>query len=191
MPPLDPCFASSNIFHRALTQKRLHVIAATGRTLTLSDARKVTDATGGPAVACLGHDVPEVTAAVSAQLCKVSYLFSGGGYSEDTTEQFASILLKDQPGGLSKAIFLNSGSEATDATVKLITQYWRAKCEPQRRSFIARKQSYRGNTLGALCMSGHESRRAMYADFISLLWIPATRIGVNPPNSQKLHTLTG
>jgi adenosylmethionine-8-amino-7-oxononanoate aminotransferase len=75
--------------------------------------------------------------------------------------------LKDQPGGLSKAIFLGSGSEATDATIKLITQYWHAKGQPQRRNLIARKQSYHGNTLGALSVSGHKSRRDMYSDFMS------------------------
>ena len=64
---------------------------------------------------------PDVAAAISAQISKVGYLFSGGGYSEASTEELADLLLNDQPGGLSKAIFLGSGSEATDATIKLIT----------------------------------------------------------------------
>jgi adenosylmethionine-8-amino-7-oxononanoate aminotransferase len=117
-------------------------------------------------VACLGHNQPEVAAAISAQLSKVGYLFSGGGYSEDATEELAAMLLKDKLGGLSKAIFLGSGSEATDATIKLITQFWNAKGQSQRKNFIARKQSYHGNTLGALSVSGHKSRREMYADFM-------------------------
>ncbi|EXJ84576.1 hypothetical protein A1O3_05246 [Capronia epimyces CBS 606.96] len=164
---LDPFFQDSHIFHRSFSHKPLHVVAADGLTLTLDDGRKILDVTGGPAVACLGHNQPEVAKAVLDQLSKVGYLFSGGGYSESATEELASLLLKDTPGGLSKAIFLNSGSEATDATIKLVVQYWNTRGQPQRRNFIARKQSYHGNTLGGLSMSGHQSRRAMYADFMT------------------------
>jgi adenosylmethionine-8-amino-7-oxononanoate aminotransferase len=164
---LDPFFEKSHIFHRSLNKKPLHVVAADGLMLTLDDGSQIIDATGGPAVACLGHNQPDVEAAISAQISKVGYLFSGGGYSEDSTEELADLLLNDQPGGPRKAIFLGSGSEATDATIKLITQYWHAKGQPQRRNFIARKQSYHGNTLGALSVSGHKSKRDMYSDFMS------------------------
>ncbi|KAK7420358.1 hypothetical protein QQX98_002781 [Neonectria punicea] len=77
------------------------------------------------------------------------------------------MLLEGQPGGLSKAIFVNSGSEATDAAIKLATQYWHERGMPQKSHFIARKQSYHGNTIGALCISGHDSRRAMYRHWLS------------------------
>jgi len=165
--PLDPFFQQSHIFHRAFDKKPLHVVSADGLTLTLDSGRQVLDATGGPAVACLGHNQPEVADAVTKQLQTVSYLFSGGGYSERATEELAATILKDAPGGLSKAIFLNSGSEATDTTLKLIIQYWHAKGEPQRVNFIARKQSYHGNTIGGLCISGHKSRRAIYGNLLS------------------------
>ena len=164
---LDPFFHDSYIFHRSFNHRPLHVISASGLTLQLSDGRTIIDATGGPAVACLGHNVPEVAEAVSSQIQKIAYLFSGGGYSEDCTEELAAHILRDKPGGLSKAIFLNSGSEATDAVLKLVTQYWHAKGQPQRRNFISRKQSYHGNTLGALCITGHEGRRKLYQDWMS------------------------
>jgi len=164
---LDPFLEKSHIFHRSLSKKPLHVVAADGLMLTLDDGRQIIDATGGSAVACLGLNQPDVAAEISVQISKVGYLFSGGGYSEDSTEELADLLLIYQPSGLSNAIFLGSGSEATDATIKLITQYWHAKSHPQRRNFIARKQSYHGNTLGALSVSGHKSRRDMYSDFMS------------------------
>lgn len=164
---LDQFFHDSHIFHRSFERKPLKVVSQTGLTVTLDDGRTIIDATGGPAVACLGHNVPEVAEAVSAQLQKVGYLFSGGGYREDTTEQLAAHILKGHPGGLSKAIFLGSGSEATDAVLKLVTQYWHARGQPQRANYIARKQSYHGNTLGALSVSGHEGRRTMYKQWLS------------------------
>lgn len=164
---LDPFFQTSHIFHRSFGHKPRHVENADGLTLTLDDGSTIIDATGGPAVACLGHNVPEIADAVSKQICKVGYLFSGGGYSEDVTEELASHVLKDAPGGLTKAIFVNSGSEATDAMLKLVTQYWLTKGEKQRINFIARKQSYHGNTLGALSITGHEGRRKIYEHWMS------------------------
>ncbi|KAB8216475.1 pyridoxal phosphate-dependent transferase [Aspergillus novoparasiticus] len=76
------------------------------------------------------------------------------------------MLLAHKSGGLSKTIFVNSGSEATDAALKLAVQYWHERGQPRRTHFIARKQSYHGNTIGALCVSGHESRREFYQDFM-------------------------
>lgn len=66
-----------------------------------------------------------------------------------------------------KAIFVNSGSEATDAALKLATQYWCEKVGTKRVNFVARKQSYYGNTIGALCVSGYEGRRAYYQAFMT------------------------
>lgn len=164
---VDDFFTDSHIFHRSFESVPLKVSSQDGLTLTLDDGRTVLDATGGPAVACLGHNVPEVTSAVTAQLQRVGFLFSGGGFCEDTTEQLASHILRDRPGGLSKAIFLGSGSEATDAVLKLVTQYWSARGQPGRTNVVARRQSYHGNTLGALAVSGHQGRRSMYQH-----WLP-------------------
>lgn len=164
---LDPFFTTSRIFHRTFDSRPRHVTSQSGLHLTLSDGITILDATGGPAVACLGHDCPEVAAAITAQLSRVGYLFTGGGYSEATTEALAAHVLADCPGGLTKAIFVGSGSEATDTALKLATQYWRAKGKPERANVIARRQSYHGNTLGALAVTGHEGRRETYAR-----WMP-------------------
>lgn len=166
---MDPenFFQTSHIFHRSFAKKPHRVTSASGLKLHLEDGRTIIDATGGPAVACLGHNIPEVADAVGAQLQKVGYLFSAGPYSEETTEQLAAEILQDEPGGLSKAIFLGSGSEATDTMLKTVAQYWHCKGEPQRVNFIARKQSYHGNTLGALSITGHESRRKLCEPWMS------------------------
>jgi adenosylmethionine-8-amino-7-oxononanoate aminotransferase len=97
---------------------------------------------------------------------QISYAYSMG-YTTDPIEELATLLLEDDLGGLSKAIFVNSGSEATDAALKLACQYWIEKGQPQKTNFIARKQSYHGNTLGALSVSGHKSRRSFYHPWLS------------------------
>ena len=55
--------------------------------------------------------------------------------------------------------FTSGGSEAVEAALKLARQYFVEKGQGQRRHFIARRQSYHGNTLGALAIGGNARRR--------------------------------
>ncbi|KAJ5758110.1 uncharacterized protein N7511_006804 [Penicillium nucicola] len=164
----DTFVANSHILHRTFHTRPAKVTKGHGITFTLEDGRQIIDASCGPSVSCLGHRQPEITRAIAAHLEQdIAYVYSGSPYTNQATEDLATLLLASKPGGLSKAIFVNSGSEATDAALKLAVQYWHEKGQPQRTHFIARKQSYHGNTIGALCVSGHESRREFYRDFMS------------------------
>jgi adenosylmethionine-8-amino-7-oxononanoate aminotransferase len=146
----------------------LNVVSGSGISFTLDSGKEIIDAASGPAVACLGHNQPEVTTAILDHLNNnIAYTYSGSFFTNDASEELASLLLDHRPGGLCKAIFVNSGSEATDAALKLAVQYWHEKGEKKRSHFIARKQSYHGNTIGALCVSGHDARREFYKDFMS------------------------
>ncbi|KAF4807971.1 putative aminotransferase [Colletotrichum siamense] len=162
-----PFVTDSNVLHRSFSGLPERVISASGVTLFLDSGKQILDASAGPAVSCLGHGRDEVAEVVAQQIRQLAYLYSGAPFTCDATEKLASILLENRPGGLSKAIFVNSGSEATDAAIKLATQYWHEKGLPQKKHVIARKQSYHGNTIGALCVSGHSSRRAMYGEWLS------------------------
>lgn len=164
---VHPFVTDSNILHRTFAGRPERVISASGVALFVDSGREILDASAGPAVSCLGHGRDEVADVVAQQIRQLAYLYSGAQFTCDATENLASVLLRDRPGGLSKAIFVNSGSEATDAAIKLATQYWHERGLPQKSHFIARKQSYHGNTIGALCVSGHSSRRAMYGDWLS------------------------
>ncbi|OMP81712.1 putative aminotransferase [Diplodia seriata] len=155
--------------HRALRSEPLRIVSgAGGIAFTLSDGRTLLDASSGPGVSCLGHHQPSVARAVADQINRIGYVYSIG-YTSEPAEELAAMLLRDRPGGLSRAMFFNSGSEATDAAVKLATQYWAESGEAgrRRRNVISRAQSYHGNTIGALCVSGHRARREMYADWLS------------------------
>lgn len=162
-----PFVANSNILHRSFAAQPKRVVSASGASLFLESGQEVLDASAGPAVSVLGHGRAEVNQAILKQLETLPYLYSGARFTCDATEELASLLLAHRPGGLSKAIFVNSGSEATDAALKLATQYWHERGKPEKRFVIARKQSYHGNTIGALCVSGHRSRRAKYKDWLS------------------------
>ncbi|CAG8181579.1 unnamed protein product [Penicillium salamii] len=164
----DPFVANSHILHRTFATRPSKVTKGNGISFTLEDGKQIIDASCGPSVSCLGHSQPEIFDAITNHLQNdIAYVYSGSPYTNQATEDLATLLLSSKPGGLSKAIFVNSGSEATDAALKLAAQYWHERGQPRRTHFIARKQSYHGNTIGALCVSGHESRRAYYKDFMS------------------------
>ncbi|THY42950.1 PLP-dependent transferase [Aureobasidium pullulans] len=162
-----PFVAQSSLFHRTFAYEPETIESGQGITLITNTGRRILDASSGPAVSCLGHSRPDIAQIVAEQINKVAYVYSGSRFTSQAGEELATELVGHRPGGLSKAIFVNSGSEATDAAIKLATQYWHEIGQPQKRHFIARKQSYHGNTLGALSISGHDSRRELYADWLS------------------------
>ena len=164
---LHPSVAKSNVLHRSLHHEPMDIVSGDGIRFTLASGRVIIDASAGPAVSCLGHRQPEVEEAILKQLRGIGYVYSGSRYTCRAAEDLATFLLEDRPGGLSRAIFVNSGSEATDAALKLASQYWCEKGQRQRVNMIARKQSYHGNTLGALSVSGHETRRAFYGHLLA------------------------
>ncbi|KAE8315985.1 pyridoxal phosphate-dependent transferase [Aspergillus transmontanensis] len=165
---IDEFVSSSHILHRSFSERPLKIVAGDGIKLILENGKTVIDASCGPSVSCLGHSQPEIFDAITAHLRNdIAYVYSSSPYTNGATEALADMLLAYKPGDLSKAIFVNSGSEATDAALKLAVQYWHERGQPRWTHFIARKQSYHGNTIGALCVCGHESRREFYHDFMS------------------------
>jgi adenosylmethionine-8-amino-7-oxononanoate aminotransferase len=156
----------SRLMHRSLSVEPLRAVKGEGIYLHTADGRKVIDGSGGAAVACLGHGNARVNAAIAAQLAKVAYVHTTL-FTNPAAEELADIILKDEPGGLTHAWFCSSGSEGNEAAIKLARQYFLEIGQPQRTKFIARRQGYHGNTLGALAAGGNMMRRAPYAPLLS------------------------
>ena len=138
-------------------------IAVRGAGVYLYDSagREYLDASGGAAVSCLGHGHPDVLAAMRAQLDKLAFAHSSF-FTTEVAEQLAERLVDDAPPGISHAYFVCDGSEAVEAALKMARQYFVDTGQPQRRHLIARRQSYHGNTLGALAVTGREWNRAPF-----------------------------
>ena len=151
----------SRVLHRTVTFEPDLAVSGQGLLLTMADGRTVIDASGGAAVACLGHGNARVAAAIGAQAATLAYAHSGF-FTSEAAEALAEILVGHEPGGLSHAFFVSSGSEAMEAALKLARQYHVERGQTHRTHVIARRQSYHGNTLGALAASGHLARRAPY-----------------------------
>jgi adenosylmethionine-8-amino-7-oxononanoate aminotransferase len=134
--------------------------------LTSADGREVLDASGGAAVSCLGHQHPRVVEAIQLQAGTLAYAHTGF-FSSAPAEMLAEDLVGHEPGGLAYAYFVSGGSEAIEASLKMVRQYFVEIGQPERNHFIARRQSYHGNTLGALALGGNASRKAPYAPLLS------------------------
>ncbi len=120
---------------------------------------------GDAAVSCLGHSNPAVVRAVQDQVEQIAFAHSGFMTSEPA-EALADLLIKHAPGDLDRVYFVSGGSEATEAAIKLARQYYLEIGQIERRHIIARRQSYHGNTLGALSAGGNAWRRAQFAPML-------------------------
>lgn len=87
-------------------------------------------------------------------------------FTSDVVEQLAEHLTRTAPGELNYAYFVSGGSEAIETALKMARQYFVEIGQPSRTRFIARKQSYHGNTLGALAVGGNEWRRRQFAPLL-------------------------
>jgi adenosylmethionine-8-amino-7-oxononanoate aminotransferase len=157
---------TSRVLHRNLRETPPKAVGGDGVWLIAEGGRRVLDASGGAAVSCLGHQHPRVLEAIARQASKLAYAHTGF-FSSEPAETLAEQLVGHEPGGLGYAYFVSGGSEAVEASIKLARQYFNEIGQPQRQHFIARRQSYHGNTLGALSAGGNAWRREPYAPLLS------------------------
>lgn len=151
----------TRILHRSIKSKLPVAIGGKGINIFDNAGRAYIDASGGAVVSCLGHGHPDVLAALHAQLDKIAYAHTSF-FTTEVAEELADRLTADAPRGIGHVYLVSGGSEAIEAALKMARQYFVEKGEPQRRHIIARRQSYHGNTLGALAAGGNEWRRDQF-----------------------------
>jgi adenosylmethionine-8-amino-7-oxononanoate aminotransferase len=161
----------TSVFHRHLHLTPPVAVRGQGVYLYDSNGTQYLDASGGAAVSCLGHGHPDVLAAMHAQIDQLAYAHTSF-FTTDVAEELATHLIRTAPKGMTHAYFVSGGSEAMEAAMKMARQYFVEIGQPQRTHFIARKQSYHGNTLGALAVGGNQWRREPFAPIL----IPATHV---------------
>jgi adenosylmethionine-8-amino-7-oxononanoate aminotransferase len=151
----------THILHRAANAALPVAVSGSGIEIVDATGRRYLDASGGAAVSCLGHGHPDVLAALHRQLDSLAYAHTSF-FTTDVAEKLADRLAADAPAGLTHVYLVSGGSEAIEAALKMARQYFVETGEPQRRRIVARRQSYHGNTLGALAAGGNAWRRAQF-----------------------------
>jgi adenosylmethionine-8-amino-7-oxononanoate aminotransferase len=157
-PTFDRKDAMSHLIHRNLRRPPPVAVSASGLTVRDSRGNSYLDASGGAAVSSLGHGHPDVLAAMHAQIDRNAYAHTAF-FSSEAAEELAARLANDAPGDLDHVYLVSGGSEAMETALKLARQYHVEAGQMERSVFIARRQSYHGNTLGALAIGGNEWRR--------------------------------
>ncbi|BEP70095.1 MULTISPECIES: aspartate aminotransferase family protein [unclassified Variovorax] len=161
----------THVFHRHLRQTPPVAASAQGMFIRDAEGREYLDASGGAAVSSLGHGHPEVMAAMHAQIDTLAYAHTSF-FTSEVAEQLADELIGSAPEGMSHVYLVSGGSEAVESALKMARQYFVEIGQPQRTHFIARRQSYHGNTLGALAVGGNAWRREPFAPIL----VPATHV---------------
>lgn len=156
----------TSVFHRAPRAKLPVAVAGDGIEIIDSAGKRYIDACGGAAVSCLGHSNQRVIDAIKRQAQQLPYAHTSF-FTTDVAEELATRLTTAAPGNLNHVYMLSGGSEAVEAALKLARQYFVEKGQPQRRHFIARRQSYHGNTLGALAIGGNAWRREPFLPILT------------------------
>ncbi len=155
----------TNVFHR--TTKGAMPVAVKGDGIYIIDAdgKRYLDGSGGAAVSCLGHSDRDVIDAIKGQLDELPFAHTGF-FTSQPAEELADLLIQKGPKGMRAVYFLSGGSEAVEAALKMARQYHLETGQSKRARFIARRQSYHGNTLGALSVGGNVWRREPYAPLL-------------------------
>lgn len=145
------------------------VKSAHGHRLVFAEGGEVLDATSGLWNANLGYGNRVIAEAIAEALINASYLPSFR-YSHDYAQAAAQALIDAAgPGHYVKVLFSTSGSAANDAAMKIARQYASLAKEPERRLVVGLKESYHGQTFGAMALSGEEMGQDLYGVDRSLL----------------------
>jgi len=155
----------SHVFPRHCNSDFPTAVAGDGCYLVDSTGKRYFDGSGGAAVSCLGHSNARVKQAIRDQLEVLEFAHTGF-FTSQPAEALADLLIANAPGQIDRAYFVSGGSEAVEAAIKLARQYFVEQGQPQRRHLISRRQSYHGNTLGALAAGGNAWRQAQFSPLL-------------------------
>jgi adenosylmethionine-8-amino-7-oxononanoate aminotransferase len=156
----------TRLLHRTPRITPPYAVSGQGIYIEDREGRRYIDGSGGAAVSCLGHGHRLVLDAMRAQMDKLAYAHTSF-FTTEAAETLAERLVDLSPAGLDYVYLISGGSEAMEAALKMARQYFVEIGQPQRRHIIARRQSYHGNTLGALATGGNAMRRAQFQPLLA------------------------
>lgn len=124
------------------------------------NGKKMLDFVAGVSANTLGHNHPKVTTAIKNQLDSYTHVMVYGEFIQKPQLELCKALAKTLPENLSSVYIVNSGTEATEGALKL------AKRFTGRDEMIAAKNSYHGNTQGAMSVCGAEQQNRAFRPLV-------------------------
>lgn len=154
-----------SVFYRNPNHQYPRVVRGEGVYLYDDTGKQYLDGSGGAAVSCLGHGHRDVIDAIKTQADQLAYAHTAF-FTNEPQEELAARLAERFGESGARVYFLSGGSEANETAIKLARQYWLAKGQGKKHIVVSREQSYHGNTVGALSVSGSPSRREIFAPLL-------------------------
>jgi len=156
-----PSEQAKNAFYKHQAQTTpfpvgIEIERAEGIYLYTPDGKRYIDFISGISVSNIGHNNPHVIKAIKAQVDKHLHVMVYGEYLQSAQYKLAAKLNKILPDNLTTTYFVNSGTEAIEASLKL------AKRATGRTELIAFKGAYHGNTQGSLSVSSNEVKKSAF-----------------------------
>ena len=156
----------------------IEISHANGSYIYDTDGKAHLDFVAGVSANSLGHNNPKVTKAIKNQLDLYSHVMVYGEFIQKPQVELCKLLAENSPKNLNSVYLTNSGTEATEGAIKL------AKRVTKRSEIIAAKNSYHGNTMGAMSVSGVERQNQAFRPLI-----PGTRF-IEFNNEADLNKIT-
>lgn len=153
-----------HIFHRTFKENWRKISRGEGVYLIDTEGRRYLDACAGVHVVSIGHGVKEIADVMRDQASKVSFTYTR--FLNQPQIDLAEKVSDLAPDGLTRAFFVSGGSEATEAAMKIARKYHLETGNPGKYRVISRWQSWHGNTIGALSMSGRTAWRKDYSPYL-------------------------
>lgn len=160
----------------------LVITAADGMYLIDSEGNRYLDGVSSLWCNVHGHRVPEIDAAVRAQLDKVAHSTMLGLASEPAI-LLADRLMQIVPPNLKKVFYSDSGATATEVAFKLAAQYWYNVGRPEKTEFVGFTEAYHGDTVGAMSVGRTTSFHRPYFPMLFKVHFAPTPFAYHPPNA--------
>ena len=139
-----------------LARPPLKVARTEGTRIHLADGRVLIDGVASWWTACHGYNHPHIRAAVERQLALMPHVMFGG-LTHEPAERLAARLASIAPGALNHVFFSDSGSVAVEVAMKMAAQFWLNSGVSGRTKFVAFRDAYHGDTMGAMSVCDPET----------------------------------
>jgi acetylornithine/N-succinyldiaminopimelate aminotransferase len=149
-------------------QAPIAIVRGEGALLWDADGKRYLDMLAGIAVSALGHAHPRLVAAIADQAAKVIQV-SNYYYNEPNVRLAQKLCALT---GMDRAFFCNSGTEAIEASLKLVRRYFYTQGQPERLKVVAFTNSFHGRTLGALAATGQDKYKDGFGPLPGALHVP-------------------
>ncbi len=137
------------------------IVRGKGVYLYTEDGRRLLDGISSWWVNIHGHSHPRINQALYGQAQKLEHVIFAG-FTHEPAVKLAEQLLEILPLGLKRVFYSDNGSTAVEVALKMAYQYWQNREGRERRTFLAMKHAYHGDTFGAMSSSDRSPFTAPY-----------------------------